>query len=88
MGMDNLMLYVATYDDAAAATEDYTALKAAEVADLEVVSSVVMHRDADGKISVDEVTKGVWPFMLAELIVLALLIAFPALVLEPLRWLC
>lgn len=54
MGMDNLMLYVATYDDAAAATEDYTALKDAEGADLEVVSSVVMHRDPDGRISVDE----------------------------------
>ena len=30
MGMDNLVLYVATYDDTAAATEDYKALKAAE----------------------------------------------------------
>lgn len=54
MGMDNLILYVATYDDAAAATEDYSALKAAEVADLEVVSSIVMHRDDDGKVTVDE----------------------------------
>jgi TRAP-type transport system large permease protein len=39
------------------------------------------------RISMDDLIKGVWPFMLAELIVLALLIAFPALVLEPLRWL-
>lgn len=54
MGMDNLILYVATYDDAAAAGEDYKALKDAEVADLEVVSSVVMHRDSDGKVTVDE----------------------------------
>ena len=38
------------------------------------------------RISMDDIIKGVWPFMLAELIVLALLIAFPALVLEPLRW--
>ncbi len=38
------------------------------------------------KISMDDIIKGVWPFMLAELIVLALLVAFPALVLEPLRW--
>ena len=38
------------------------------------------------RISMDDLIKGVWPFMLAELIVLALLIAFPALVLEPLRW--
>ena len=28
----------------------------------------------------DDLIKGVWPFMLAELIVLALLVAFPALV--------
>jgi uncharacterized membrane protein len=54
MAMENLILYVATYDDAAAATEDYKDLKAAEEADLDVVSSVVMHRDADGKVSVDE----------------------------------
>jgi uncharacterized membrane protein len=54
MGMDNLILYVATYDDTASATEDYKALKDAEVADLEVVSSVVMHRDDDGRVSVDE----------------------------------
>jgi uncharacterized membrane protein len=54
MGMDNLMLYVATYDDAASAAEDYRALQAAREADLEMVSSVVVHRDADGKISVDE----------------------------------
>ena len=39
------------------------------------------------RISMDDLMKGVLPFMLAELIVLALLIAFPALVLEPLRWL-
>ena len=54
MGMDNLMLYIATYDDAASATEDYRQLKAAEVADLEIVSSVVVHRDDDGRVSVDE----------------------------------
>ncbi|MFO1047324.1 MAG: TRAP transporter large permease subunit [Geminicoccaceae bacterium] len=38
------------------------------------------------KISMDDIIKGVWPFMMAQLIVLALLIAFPALVLVPLRW--
>jgi uncharacterized membrane protein len=54
MGMDNLILYVATYGDAEAAAEDYRALKAAGEADLEVVSSVVVHRDADGRVSVDE----------------------------------
>ena len=54
MGMDNLMLYIATYDDTASATEDYRKLKAAQEADLEVVSSVVVHRDDDGRVSVDE----------------------------------
>jgi len=54
MAMENLILYVATYGDAESATEDYRSLKAAEGADLEVVSSVVMHRDSDGKVSVDE----------------------------------
>lgn len=54
MSMDNLMLYVATYPDAASAAEDYRQLQAAREADLEVVSSVVMHRDADGKVTVDE----------------------------------
>lgn len=54
MSMDNLMLYIATYDDAASATEDYRNLQAAREADLEVVSSIVMHRDADGKVTVDE----------------------------------
>ena len=34
----------------------------------------------------DDLIKGVWPFMLAELIVLALLVAFPALVLVPASW--
>ena len=66
MGMDNLALYVATYDTADAATEDYKSLKAAESAsDLEVVSSVVMHRGEDGGVEVDEhgtghVAKGAW----------------------------
>ena len=35
------------------------------------------------QISMDDLIKGVWPFMLAELIVLALLVAFPALVTRP-----
>jgi uncharacterized membrane protein len=52
--MDNLMLYIATYDDAASAADDYRRLQAAREADLEIVSSVVMHRDADGKVTVDE----------------------------------
>ncbi|KRC61237.1 hypothetical protein ASE14_10000 [Agromyces sp. Root81] len=65
MGMDNLVLYVATYDDAGAAADDYETLKAAQEADLEIVSSVVMHRDADGRVAVDEhgtgqVASGAW----------------------------
>lgn len=54
MSMDNLMLYIATYDDAASASDDFRKLQAAREADLEVVSSIVMHRDADGKVTVDE----------------------------------
>ncbi len=39
-----------------------------------------------GKISMDQVTKGVWPFMLAQFIVLFLLIMFPQLVMVPAQW--
>ena len=39
------------------------------------------------KISMDDLMKGVWPFLLAELIVLLLLILFPPLVMVPARWL-
>ncbi len=39
------------------------------------------------RISMDAVTKGVFPFLIAELCVLFLLVAFPQLVLVPLRWL-
>lgn len=38
------------------------------------------------KIKMDEVVVGVWPFMVAELLVLALLTIFPAIVLVPLKW--
>jgi tripartite ATP-independent transporter DctM subunit len=38
------------------------------------------------KISMDDIIKGVWPFMIAQLIVLALLIFFPILVTGPARW--
>ncbi|MGV3573275.1 MAG: TRAP transporter large permease subunit [Ramlibacter sp.] len=40
-----------------------------------------------GKMSMDEVTKGVWPFMLAQFAVMFLLVLFPSLVLVPARWL-
>ena len=52
----NLTLYVATYADSASANEDFAALKAAESADLRVLSAVVMSRDADGQ--VDVLSKG------------------------------
>lgn len=38
------------------------------------------------KISMEDLIKGVWPFMVAELIVLALLVLFPALVTVPAAW--
>ncbi len=52
---DNLALYVASYDDAASARQDFDALKAAEGPDFEIVGAVVMNRDADGKVDVLEV---------------------------------
>ncbi|SFV04322.1 TRAP transporter, DctM subunit [Polaromonas sp. YR568] len=39
------------------------------------------------KISMSELIKGLWPFLWAELIVLLLLVLFPALVMVPLKWL-
>ncbi|MEN9631300.1 MAG: hypothetical protein RJA10_4528 [Pseudomonadota bacterium] len=39
-----------------------------------------------GKMKMDEVTRGVLPFMLAQFVVLFLLVLFPQLVLAPLRW--
>ena len=38
------------------------------------------------KIKMDEVIVGVMPFLIAELVVLALLTLFPSLVLVPMRW--
>jgi tripartite ATP-independent transporter DctM subunit len=40
-----------------------------------------------GRMPLDHVIRGVWPFMLAQFGVLALLIAFPSIVLVPMRWL-
>ena len=34
----------------------------------------------------DQVTKDVWPFMLAQFMVLLLLILFPQLVMVPAKW--
>ena len=39
-----------------------------------------------GKVSMDAVTRGVWPFMLAQFGVMFLLVLFPSLVMVPARW--
>ncbi len=39
-----------------------------------------------GKMSMDQVTKGVWPFMIAQFILMFLLVLFPSLVMVPARW--
>ncbi|MEY3652609.1 MAG: hypothetical protein RL739_779 [Pseudomonadota bacterium] len=39
-----------------------------------------------GKVSMDEVTRGVMPFMLAQFTLLFLMVLFPALVMVPARW--
>lgn len=39
-----------------------------------------------GRISMDDIMKGVWPFLLAEVIVLLLLTFFPQLVMVPFGW--
>jgi TRAP-type C4-dicarboxylate transport system permease large subunit len=40
-----------------------------------------------GKISMDEVTKGVWPFMIAQFALMFLMVLFPAIVIVPARFL-
>lgn len=40
-----------------------------------------------GKIGIEDIMKGVWPFLLVEVMILVLLILFPALVTVPLEWL-
>lgn len=40
-----------------------------------------------GRISMSQVTRGVWPFMLAQFAVMFLLVLFPSIVMAPLRWL-
>src|SRR3954465_6716348 len=39
-----------------------------------------------GKVSMDEVTKGVWPFMVAQFIMMFLMVFFPQLVTIPAKW--
>ena len=53
MAEPNYVLYVASYgDDAAAAGQDFTALK--ELGDAAVVAAAVLERAADGKVTVKE----------------------------------
>lgn len=40
-----------------------------------------------GKIGMEDIMKGIWPFLLVEVIILILLILFPSLVTVPLEWL-
>ncbi len=58
MADDNLVLYVAAYDDADSAQQDFEVLRAAEGPDLAIMGAVVMNRDADGKVDVLEVGDG------------------------------
>jgi TRAP-type C4-dicarboxylate transport system permease large subunit len=39
-----------------------------------------------GKVSMDDVTKGVIPFMIAQFIIMFLMVAFPQLVMVPAHW--
>jgi tripartite ATP-independent transporter DctM subunit len=39
-----------------------------------------------GKIPMHDVIKGVWPFLVSQVVVMGLLVAFPQLVMAPLRW--
>jgi TRAP-type C4-dicarboxylate transport system permease large subunit len=39
------------------------------------------------KVPMDELTRGLWPFLLAEILALFLMVLFPSLVLVPLKWL-
>ncbi|MDB5898004.1 MAG: dicarboxylate transporter-DctM subunit [Ramlibacter sp.] len=39
-----------------------------------------------GKVSMDDVTRGVWPFMVAQFIVMFLMVLFPQLVMVPAHW--
>lgn len=55
MGAQNLVLVVGSYDDAAAAAEDYGALHDGQAeGDYKVVGAVVLQRDAEGKVRVTE----------------------------------
>ena len=50
------------------------------------VGAVLNDISTVGKMPMNKVVWGVWPFLLAETSVMALLIAFPEIVLLPLKW--
>jgi tripartite ATP-independent transporter DctM subunit len=50
------------------------------------VGSVLNVVRSVSKLSMDDIVKGVWPFLIAELVLLYSLIFFPALVTVPARW--
>ncbi len=55
----NLALFIAAYDDPAAATADFKSLKDAQDADeFKIVASAVVSRDDDGKVTVKETGTG------------------------------
>ncbi len=55
MPNDNLALVVGTYADARAAADDFATLKSGqETGEYQVVGAVVMNRDANGKVEVNE----------------------------------
>ena len=55
MDSDNLMLVAGTYGEAGAAADDFKTLKAGEDAgEYQVVGAVVLNRDANGKVDVQE----------------------------------
>lgn len=55
MGTKNLALVVGSYDDTAAASHDYQALRSGQDAGgYEVIGAVVLDRDKDGKVQVKE----------------------------------
>jgi TRAP-type transport system large permease protein len=39
-----------------------------------------------GKVSMEEVVKGVWPFILSQFALMYLMVMFPAIVMVPARW--
>lgn len=52
---ENMMLYVASYDDADAATSDFELLRDVQAADeLRIIGAVVLNRDEDGEVEVKE----------------------------------